>query len=299
MQLEYFKIFTDLVDTKSFSDAAKLNGITKAAVSKQVRVIEQHFKVQLIDRSQKSFQLTGEGMRFYDGAKEFVRQYEKMQGDFQELKKVISGTIRISTIPSIGLHVLPPYLKKFQHDYPYVSVQLKYQRTKLVYEEILNNSVDFGLIDFPLDRPQIEVIPFLDDELVLITHPSHPLANCGDVQLSKLADQRFIGLDPGGPAHDVIDRIFKENKIKPDPTMTFDHFETVIRAVEVNAGIGIVPHLTVWEAVKRGSLVERHFKGRKIIRPLAILHRKGRVLMPSMKKFIKALSSDLFKELKM
>jgi DNA-binding transcriptional LysR family regulator len=291
MQVENFKVFVDLVETKSFSKSAKLNGITKAAVSQQTQAMERHFKTLLIDRSQKRFQLTHEGMRVYDGAKEVVHQYDKILRDLQEMKKIISGTIRISTIYSIGLHVLPHYLKKFLHDYPAVNVQVVYRRTNLVYEDILNNAVDFGLVAFPVKMPQIEMIPFRNDHLVLITHPSHPLAQSGDVKLPALARQKFIGLDPGGPAHEMIDQILRENKI--DPLMKFDNFETVIKAVEINAGIAIVPQLTVLQEVKKGSLAAMPFKGREFIRPLAILHRKGRVFMPEMKKFIETLGMDL------
>jgi DNA-binding transcriptional LysR family regulator len=297
MQLENFKIFADLVETKSFSDAAKLNGITRAAVSQQVRVMERHFKTQLIDRGQKRFELTSEGMRLYDGAKEVVRQYEKILRDMQEMMKTVSGTVRIATIYSIGLHVLPPYLKKIQHDYPSVKMNVVYRRnTQLVYEDILNNSVDFGLVAFPVKMRQIEIIPFLKDHFVLITHPSHPLARGGDVELSTLAKQKFIGLEPGGPAHEVIEQILRENKIEIEPVMKVDNFLTVITAVEIDAGIAIVPHFTVLPSVKRGSLVALRFKRQEFIRPLAILHRKGRVLMPAMKKFIETLGTDLLRE---
>jgi len=113
MQIENFKIFADLVETKSFSKSAKLNGITQSAVSQQARAMERHFKTLLIDRSQKQFQLTREGQRVYDAAKEMLHTYEKLLSELQEMKKVISGTIRISTIYSIGLHELPPFIKKF------------------------------------------------------------------------------------------------------------------------------------------------------------------------------------------
>jgi DNA-binding transcriptional LysR family regulator len=293
MQIENFKVFVDLVETKSFSKSAKLNGITTAAVSQQTSAMERHFKTLLIDRSQKRFQLTSEGMRVYDGAKEFVHQYEKMLRDVQEMKKIISGTIRISTIYSIGLHVLPHYIKKFLHDYPSVNVNVLYRRMNLVYEDILNNSVDFGLVAFPMKVREIEMIPFRNDHFVLITHPSHPLARSGDVKLSTLAGQKFISLEPGGPAHDAIDRILRENKIEIDPMMKFDNIETVKKAVEIDAGVAIVPQLTVLQEVKQGSLAAMQFRGREFIRPLAILHRKGRVFMPEMKKFIETLCTEL------
>ncbi|HZL44708.1 MAG TPA: LysR substrate-binding domain-containing protein [Opitutaceae bacterium] len=292
MQVENFKIFADLVETKSFSKAAKLNGITQSAVSQQARAMERHFKSLLIDRSQKQFQLTREGLRVYETAKEVLHQYEKLLSELQEMKKVISGTIRISTIYSIGLHELPPFIKRFLHEYPSVNVRVEYRRSNLVYEDILHNSVDFGLVAFPVKMRQIEMIPFRNDHLVLITHPSHPLAKNGDVLLQALTGHKFIGFDPDIPTRKAVDQIFRENRIEIEPVMEFDNIETVKRAVEIDAGIAVVPHATVVQEVKQGTLVALHFKGKEFTRPLAILHRKGRVLTPAMRKFIETLGSD-------
>src|SRR3990172_1293835 len=182
MQVGNFKIFADLVETKSFSKAAKLNGITQSAVSQQARAMERHFKTLLIDRSQKQFQLTREGQRVYEAAKEILNQFEKLISELQEMKKVISGTIRISTIYSTGLHELPPFIKKFLRDYPSVNVRVEYRRSNLVYDDILHSSVDFGLVAFPVKQRQIEVLPFRNDHLVVITHPQHPLAKNTDIE---------------------------------------------------------------------------------------------------------------------
>jgi DNA-binding transcriptional LysR family regulator len=296
MQVDNFKIFADLVETKSFSKAAKLNGITQSAVSQQARAMERHFKTLLVDRSQKQFQLTREGLRVYETAKEVLHQYEKLLSELQEMKKVISGTIRISTIYSIGLHELPPYIKKFLHEFPLVNVRVEYRRSNLVYEDILHNSVDFGLIAFPVKMRQIEMIPFRNDHLVLITHPSHELAKAEEVPLQALAGHKFIGFDPDIPTRKAVDQIFRENRIEIEPVMEFDNIETVKRAVEIDAGVAVVPLATVLQEVKQGTLVAVHFKGKEFTRPLAILHRKGRVLTPAMKKFIETLGTDLSSE---
>jgi DNA-binding transcriptional LysR family regulator len=293
MQIENFKIFADLVETKSFSKSAKLNGITQSAVSQQARAMERHFKTLLIDRSQKQFQLTREGLRVYDSAKEMLHTYDKLLCELQEMKKVISGTIRISTIYSIGLHELPPYIKKFLHDYPSVNVRVEYRRSNLVYEDILHNSVDFGLVAFPIKQRQIEVLAFRNDHLVLITHPQHPLAKQEEIEVKDLAEHKFIGFDPDIPTRKAVDQIFRENRIESEPVMEFDNIETVKRAVEIDHGIAIVPQATVQQEAKAGTLALRHFKGRGFTRPLAILHRKGRVLTPAMKKFIETLGLDL------
>ncbi|MDE0767099.1 MAG: LysR substrate-binding domain-containing protein [Opitutaceae bacterium] len=290
MQVDNFKIFADLVETKSFSKAARLNGVTQSAVSQQARAMEKHFSTLLIDRSQKQFQLTREGTRVYNSSKEILHVYEKLMSKLMEMKKVISGTIRISTIYSIGLHELPPYIKEFLSDYPSVNVRVEYRRSNLVYEDILHNSVDFGLVAFPVKTRQIEMIPFREDRLVAICHPDHPLANQTIVEVDALADYKFISFDPDIPTRKAIDQIFRDNMIEIEPVMEFDNIETVKRAVEIDAGIALVPQATVAQEVKQGTLSSVALSGSGFTRPLAILHRKGRVLTPAMKKFIKTLT---------
>ncbi len=292
MQIENFKIFADLVETKSFSKAAKINSITQSAVSQQARAMERHFKALLIDRSQKQFQLTREGQRVYEASKEILHQYDKLLSELQEMKKIISGTIRISTIYSIGLHELPPYIKQFLHDFPSVNVRVEYRRSNLVYEDILHNSVDFGLVAFPVKVRQIEYLPFRNDRLVLITHPNHALAKHVDIQLTDLVGQKFIGFDPDIPTRKAVDQIFRDNKLEIEPVMEFDNIETVKRAVEIDHGIAIVPQATVAQEARQGTLAVVPFHGKGFTRPLAILHRKGRVLTPAMKKFIEILGME-------
>jgi LysR family transcriptional regulator, transcriptional activator of the cysJI operon len=292
MQIENFKIFADLVETKSFSKAAKLNGITQSAVSQQARAMERNFKTLMIDRSQKQFNLTREGQRIYESAKEILHVYEKLESELQEMKKVISGTIRISTIYSIGLHELPPYVKRFLQAFPSVNVRIEYRRSNLVYEDILHNAVDFGLVAFPQKQRQIEMIAFRNDRLVLITHPAHPLAKQTEVDLKTLSGHKFIGFDPDIPTRKAVDTIFRDNKLEITPVMEFDNIETVKRAVEIDHGIAIVPQATVQQELRQGTLAVVPFKGKEFTRPLSILHRKGRVLTPAMKKFVETLAAE-------
>ncbi len=291
MQIENYKIFADLVETKSFSKAAKLNGITQSAVSQQARSMERLFKSLLVDRSQKQFKLTPEGQRVYDAGKEILHVHDKLLSELQEMKKIISGTIRISVIYSIGLHELPPFIKKFLQDFPSVNVRVEYRRSNLVYEDILHNSVDFGLVAFPEKTRQIEAVPFRDDRLVLITHPAHQLAKLREVEPRLLSGQRFIGFDPDIPTRKAVDSILREHKVDAVPVMEFDNIETVKRAVEINHGVAIVPQTTVAQEVSQGLLTAVQLKGREFIRPLALLHRKGRVLTPAMKKFMEMLGA--------
>src|SRR5579871_6885553 len=104
MQIESLKVFCDLVETESFTKAAQLNQVTQSAVSQQISALERLFNSLLIERSKKNFRLTREGQLLYEGSKQIVQMYDLLQSRIQEIKGIVSGTIRIATIYSIGLH---------------------------------------------------------------------------------------------------------------------------------------------------------------------------------------------------
>lgn len=291
MHIENLKIFSDLVESESFSRAAKMNGITQSAVSQQLRAMEKHFKVLIVDRSQKQFRLTREGQKLYDSSKEILHLYEKMTSELQEMKRIISGTIHISTIYSIGLHELPPYIKRFMKEFPDVNIRVEYRRSNMVYEDILHNSVDLGLIAYPAKMRQLDVIPFTEDELILIAAPGSAIARSKEFSYSDLKNAKIVGFESDIPTRKATDQLFKEAHIDVIPHMEFDNIETVKRAVEIDAGVAVVPAATVQQEVRQGLLKAIALPGGKPVkRPLAIIHRKGRVLTPAMKKFILMLT---------
>ena len=270
-----------------------MNLITQSAVSQQLRTMEKHFQVLIIDRSQKQFRLTREGQKLYESAKEILHRYEKLSCELLEMKKVISGNIHIATIYSIGLHELPPYIKHFLQKYPSVNVRVEYRRSNLVYDDIMHNAVDLGLVAFPHRMRQLEVIPFREDDLVLICHPKHKLARFNRVSIKDLKDDKLIGFDSDIPTRKATDQIFRDHKLNPVPIMEFDNIETVKRAVEIDAGIAIVPKATVQQEIRQGTIVQVGLNCGRYTRPLAIIHRKGRVLTPAMKIFIRTLTSQI------
>ncbi len=291
MHLENFKIFTDLVESQSFSRAAKVNGITQSAVSQQMRAMEKHFNVLIVDRAQKHFRLTPEGQKIYESARQFLQLSEQLASELQEMRKTVSGEIHISTIYSIGLHELPAYVKMFLQEYPAVNVRVEYRRSNLVYEDVLHNAMDLGLVAFPVKHRLLEIIPFHEDQLVLICAPKHPLANRKEVPIEELSQYEFIGFDQDIPTRKATDQLFKDNKINIEPVREFDNIETVKRAVEIDAGIALVPEATIIPELKQKLLCRLQIKGRRLVRPLAIIHRKGRVLTPALKQFITMLTT--------
>src|SRR5205814_6568237 len=256
MQIESLKVFCDLSETESFTKAAQINHVTQSAVSKQISSLDSQSKSLLIERSKKKFRLTREGKVLYEYSKQIIQTFEALHSRLQEIKDIISGTIRIATIYSIGLHDLPPYLKKFLKSYPTVNVHVEYRRANQVYEYVLGNVVDLGLVAYPSRDNKLEVLPLRKDPLILICHPQHPFAKQKSIKMKALSGQKFIGFQPDIPTRKALDKILKENSVDVQHVMEFDNIETVKRAVEIDAGIAIVPQSTVVQEVAKSTLAQ-------------------------------------------
>ncbi len=289
MQIESLKVFCDLTETESFTKAAQINHITQSAVSQQISSLERQFKSLLIERSKKKFRLTREGQVLYEASKQIVQTYESLHSRLQELKDIISGTIRVATIYSIGLHDLPPYIKRYLNSYPTVNVHVEYRRANQVYDDVLGNVVDLGLVAYPVRDPKLELVPLRKEMMVVICHPQHPLAKSKSVKASAIAGQKFVAFEPDIPTRKAVDKILRERGVQVMPVMEFDNVETVKRAVEIDAGIAIVPLGTVTQELAKQTLAAVQLEDADIHRPLAVIYKKNKVLSTAMKQFIAML----------
>jgi len=292
MQIESLKVFCDLAETESFTKAAQINHVTQSAVSQQISSLERLFKSLLIERSKKHFRLTREGQVLYDYSKQVIQTYEALQSKLQQVKEIISGTIRVATIYSVGLHDLPPYIKKFLKAYPTVNVHVEYRRANQVYEDVIGNVVDLGLVAYPVRDYKLEIYPLRKDPLVLICHPQHQLAKTKVLRLKNLSGQKFIGFEPDIPTRKALDKILKDHSVHVQHVMEFDNIETVKRAVEIDAGVAIVPQGTVLQEVAKQTLAQVALDDGEFYRPLAAIYKKNKVLSPAMKEFLGVLKSE-------
>jgi DNA-binding transcriptional LysR family regulator len=289
VQIESLKVFCDVAETGSFTKAALVNNVTQSAVSQQISALERIFKSLLIERSKKKIRLTPEGQVLYEYSKQMMQTFESLHSKFQDLKDIISGTIRIATIYSIGLHDLPPYVKRFLKNYPTVNIHVEYRRANQVYEDVLGGVVDIGLVAYPTRDSKLEIIPLRKEPLVVICHPQHPFARQKTVKLKTLADQKVIGFEPDIPTRKALDKILKEHGVEVRHIMEFDNVETVKRAVEIDAGISIVPEGTVRQEITKQTLAALPIEDGDFFRPTAALYKKSKVLSPAIKQFLSHL----------
>jgi DNA-binding transcriptional LysR family regulator len=293
MQIESLKVFCDLAETESFTKAAQINKVTQSAVSQTIGALERKFKALLIERSKKNFRLTPEGGVLYEDSKRILQTYETLVSKLQEIENVISGSIRVATIYSIGLHILPPYLKKFLKTYPSVNLHVEYRRANQVYDDVLGNVVDLGLVAYPVPNDKLVTTAIRKEPLVLISHPQHPFAKQKAVKLKALEGQKFIGFEADIPTRKALDKAFKDQRVNVEYVMEFDNVETVKRAVEIDSGISIVPQETIRQEVANQSLAAVQVENGQYSRPLAVIYKKSRVLSPAIKQFIALLKEQV------
>jgi DNA-binding transcriptional LysR family regulator len=293
MQIESLKVFCDLAETESFTKAARINEVTQSAVSQTISALERQFKALLIERSKRNFRLTPEGQALYDYGKQIIQINDALQSKLQQTKEIISGNIRVATIYSIGLHILPPYVKKLLKSFPTVNVHVEYRHAREVYEDVLSNIVDLGLVAYPVRDARLEMVPLPKDPLVLICHPQHPLAKLKSVKLKALKGQKFVSFDKDIPTRKATDKLFKDRGVTVDHVMEFDNVETVKRAVEIDSGLAIVPRETVQQEVATHTLAAVQLEDADISRTLGVIYKRSRVLSPAIKEFIALLKQPL------
>src|SRR5436305_8596741 len=139
---------------------------------------------------------------------------------------------------------------------------------------------------------KLEILPLRKDPLILICHPQHAFAKQKSVKMKTLSGQKFIGFQPDIPTRKALDKILKENSVEVQHVMEFDNIETVKRAVEIDAGVAIVPQGTVLQEIAKQTLAQIGLDDGEFFRPLAAIYKKNKVLSPAMKQFLAILKES-------
>jgi DNA-binding transcriptional LysR family regulator len=289
MHIEMLKIFCDLADSHSFSKTAEKHLLSQSAVSQQLAQIELAHKCQLITRRKRPIELTAAGQVFYKAAKDILERYDQLTTDLNSLKTGSGTRINVAAIFSIGMHSLPDYVKKFMIRYPNVHVHVEYLSADRIYELVTNGEIDIGLVAVPKKDRRLEVYDFEDEALVLACSPRHPLASEPEVDIHRLQFERFIAFEKEVPTRVWIDGLLSRYNTVVSPVMEFDNIETIKRAVEINAGVSILPKAAIVLEVNSGTLKAVPLSNERFVRPTGIIVRKGRTLSLAARHLIEML----------
>ena len=242
MQFESLKIYCDVVRWASFSRGAEENSISQSSASQAVQQLEVRLGVKLIDRSKRPLVLTSQGKVYYEGCKELVGRYIELENRVKALDEhEVIGTVGVASIYSVGMHHMSQYIKTFEERFPEASVRLEYLHPTRVIERVAGGGADLGLISYPSKWPELSVIPWREEVMSLAVHPSHRFASMGTVEIRELDGEAFVAFDGELAIRRAIDRCLHHHDVNVEVVLEFDNIENIKRAVEIPAGVSILP----------------------------------------------------------
>lgn len=289
MNITQLRLFRDIARELSFVKVAQQNHITQPAVSVHIKKLENELGKKLFSRTPHNIQLTADGEVILDDVKEILRLFDGLKIRSSYSQGMLEGNIRIAAIHSVGMYEIGDFLSSFMKLFPRVHIHLEYRRADEIYRLLAKEVVDVGVVAYPEKRTNIESTICAEDELVLITHPGHELANRKSIQLKHINNQAFIAFESGIPTREAIDAVFAEHEITVDHRMSNDNIFTLKKAVEAGVGISIVPSNAVDEEVQKGSLVRLPIRDVSLARPIALLQRKKHKPNKPLEVFIRHL----------
>jgi len=292
MHIETLKVFCDVVETGSFSTAASQNFITQSAVSQQLRALEAKYRCKLLERSRGGAKPTQAGEILYRASREIIDRYRAVENELHQSGKVVSGHLRVAIVYSVGLHELPAYLKEYLRSYPEVNVHVEYSRPNKIYDNVIAGQIDLGIVAYPQKHPQIVVVPFREDHLVVVCPSDHPMANLKKIPVNKLEGQNMVAWEKDIATRKATDQMLRAHHVNVHFTGEFDNIETIKRAVEIGQGLAIVPLPSVQHEVERGTIKVIRLADEALMRPLGIIYKRGRHLSPAALKFIETLKRE-------
>jgi len=283
------RLFRDIAQSKSFSRGASLNGISQSAASQQIHEIEKRIGMALFDRTTRPLSLTQAGKLYLDFCRDVLRREEKLQVEIETLKGAVEGTVRVTSIYSIGLSEMSHLQEKFSVRFPGMQLHVDYARPAKIYEALLADQADLGLVSYPVASKELKVIPWRQEEMTVAAAPSHPLAWRKVVTPADLNGQDYIGFDEDLSIRQALDRFLRENGVEVNLAMQFDNIQMIKEAVALGSGVSILPARTMLAEIQRGRLVSIPLDAPDLVRPLGIVHRKRKKFNRAAQSFLELL----------
>ena len=295
MSFESLKLFKDIAQTRSFSRGAALNDVSQSAASQHVQDLERTLGTILLDRSTRPLVVTAAGQLYNDFCRDVLRRREEFEVSLHRLKQDVEGTIRVASIYSVGLSEMAQLEDEFARRQPKAHLEVEYLRPEKVYEAVLADEADLGLVSYPESSREITVIPWRQEQMVLAAAPDHALARRGRITAEDLNGVDFIGFDEDLPIRREVDRFLREHQIEVTQTLHFDNLQMIKEAVAHHAGVSILPARILHDEVAQGRLVAVPLAEAELFRPLGIIHRKKKRFHAAAQAFLDLLREPEFK----
>ena len=253
MELNELQVLQAVAAERSFSRAATRLHRTQPAVSQAIRRLEDELGERLFDRSSKGGRLTEAGTILLDYAERLTRLKDEAEGAVRELQELRRGRVVIG-VNEAAVHVLLPIVVQFRETYPHAQVEMRRVQSRQIPGEVLNRSLDFGLVTFPPGERGLLSVPLGVDELVMLTHPTHPLARRRQVTMEEFGRQTVIAHNDPSPRRERVLRLFEQKHAPINIQMSLPSLDGIKRAVEMNLGVALLPRRCALSEIARKQL---------------------------------------------
>jgi len=254
MDLRQLEIVRAVAETGSFTGAGRRLNVSQSAVSRQVLLLEDELKEPLFLRVGRRIRITPAGDALVSLGQRVFGDIKETVTLLSDAQQVLTGTIRIAGGMTICMYVFPDLLKEFQRRHPRMEVKVVTGATPRIIRKLRAGTADLALLTLPVGEPELEAVPVMREELLLVTHPSHPLARRKRISSTDLVRQRFVLFETGSNSRRVIDEFFLKERVEPQIVMETENVEILKALVRVGIGITVIPYQAVAREVRSGQL---------------------------------------------
>ena len=246
MTLEQLRCLCAIVEHGSFRAAALGTHRSQPAVSQQLKALENGLgKRPLIDR--KSGQPTPLGRIVYERARHILLDSHALQTQVADLDETTEQDLRIGSSDTTALYLLPEALRRLSERLPHTHITLINRSSDGIAELVLRGALDLGIVTLPLNHPELEEQPLVQQRLVAVLPAGHPLARARNLTLERLAEVTLLQLDPGTRTGGVIAQHLRKRRVSPRVVLDSGSFEVIKRYVAEGLGVSFLPEHAVQE----------------------------------------------------
>jgi len=292
MPFDHLKLFKDIAQAQSVSKGAAMNGVSQSAASQHLLELERELGVALLDRTRRPLEVTEAGKEYLEMCRDVLGRHAEFQAALDRLKNRIEGTVRIASIYSVGLSEMSHLEQEFSRRYPDATLEVEYLRPEKVYEAVMTDRADLGLLSYPESSKDVTVLPWRKEEMVVAVSPYHKLARKTEVFPKDLAGMDFVGFDADLPIRREVDRFLRDQHVQVNMTLHFDNLQMIKEAVAHGSGISIMPARVMASEVAQGRLVPISIAAPDLYRPLGIVHRRKKRFHRAAQAFLELLQEQ-------
>ncbi|MBV9242967.1 MAG: LysR family transcriptional regulator [Acidobacteria bacterium] len=287
MEIRQLKAFLAIAEAKTFTAGAKATNVTQAAISMQIRQLEEEVGLPLFTRTPRRVLLTEAGEHLLDRARAILREHDTALAELAELGGVEHGRLRIgSSSSAFSANQLPKILIDLRKTYPNAEITVSAGTSQILVDKLTHGEIDIAFVSLPVENGLITTDKLFSDEIVAIGHPSHPLARKRSITPAALAEQPLILGERGGNTRRLIDDFFEDSGLKPNVIMELSRQEAVNEMVENDLGVGTAGAKTIANEIREGRLVAWTIEGLKINWELGLARLVGGYYSPIAKEFV-------------